>query len=96
MTPAPGEDAHEREPVSPLDDFAREDDRWLESLRRAEEARPGGILGSFEILEELGHGGQGSVFRARQRHMDSMAELPPVVNRLQRGEAAIPTVYEEN
>jgi len=28
--------------------------------------------------------------------MDSMAELPAVVNRLQRGEPAIPTVYEEN
>lgn len=40
--------------------------------------------------------GTEGVFRARQRHMDSMAELPPVVNRLQRGEAAIPTVYEEN
>jgi len=25
-----------------------------------------------------------------------MAELPAVVNRLQRGEPAIPTVYEEN
>jgi nicotinate phosphoribosyltransferase len=25
-----------------------------------------------------------------------MRELPPVVNRLQRGEAAIPTIYEEN
>ncbi|KIS26781.1 nicotinate phosphoribosyltransferase [Arthrobacter sp. SPG23] len=40
--------------------------------------------------------GPEGVFRARQRHMDSMAELPAVVNRLQRGEAAIPTVYEEN
>jgi len=40
--------------------------------------------------------GTEGVFRARQRHMDSMAELPAVVNRLQRGEPAIPTVYEEN
>ncbi|MBT2595791.1 nicotinate phosphoribosyltransferase [Arthrobacter sp. ISL-72] len=40
--------------------------------------------------------GTDGVFRARQRHMDSMAELPAVVNRLQRGEPAIPTVYEEN
>lgn len=40
--------------------------------------------------------GPEGVVRARQRHVDSMAELPAVVNRLQRGEAAIPTIYEEN
>ncbi|WP_254678600.1 nicotinate phosphoribosyltransferase [Arthrobacter sp. 24S4-2] len=40
--------------------------------------------------------GTEGVFRARQRHIDSMAELPAVVNRLQRGEPAIPTLYEEN
>ena len=40
--------------------------------------------------------GTEGVFRARQRHVDSMAELPAVVNRLQRGEPAIPTLYEEN
>ncbi|MDR6506570.1 nicotinate phosphoribosyltransferase [Arthrobacter oryzae] len=39
--------------------------------------------------------GTEGVTRARQRHMDSMAELPAVVNRLQRGEPAIPTLYEE-
>jgi nicotinate phosphoribosyltransferase len=40
--------------------------------------------------------GPEGVVRARQRHVDSMAELPAVVYRLQRGEAAIPTIYEEN
>jgi nicotinate phosphoribosyltransferase len=40
--------------------------------------------------------GTDGVLRARQRHMDSLAELPAFVNRLQRGEPAIPTVYEEN
>jgi nicotinate phosphoribosyltransferase len=40
--------------------------------------------------------GTEGVFRARQRHIDSMAELPAVVNRLHRGEPAIPTIYEEN
>ncbi|MBT2513984.1 nicotinate phosphoribosyltransferase [Arthrobacter sp. ISL-30] len=40
----------------------------------------------------IGHEG---VMRAQERHAASMLELPPVVNRLQRGEAAIPTVYEE-
>lgn len=40
--------------------------------------------------------GPEGVERARQRHADSMKELPAVVNRLQRGEAAIPTIYEED
>ncbi|MDD7834866.1 MULTISPECIES: nicotinate phosphoribosyltransferase [Paenarthrobacter] len=40
--------------------------------------------------------GPEGVVRAKERHAATMAELPPVVNRLQRGEAAIPTVYEEN
>ncbi|MGZ4661242.1 MAG: nicotinate phosphoribosyltransferase [Arthrobacter sp.] len=38
--------------------------------------------------------GTGAVGRARQRHVDTMAELPAVVNRLQHGEPAIPTIYE--
>ncbi|MCX6498208.1 MAG: nicotinate phosphoribosyltransferase [Arthrobacter sp.] len=40
--------------------------------------------------------GPEGVQRAKQRHADSMKELPGVVNRLQRGEAAIPTIYEED
>ncbi|MDR6435924.1 nicotinate phosphoribosyltransferase [Paenarthrobacter nicotinovorans] len=40
--------------------------------------------------------GPEGVIRAKERHTATMAELPAVVNRLQRGEAAIPTVYEEN
>jgi len=40
--------------------------------------------------------GPEGVIRAKERHAASMAELPAVVNRLQRGEAAIPTIYEEN
>ncbi len=40
--------------------------------------------------------GPEGVVRARQRHADSMRELPAVVNRLQRGDAAIPTIYEED
>jgi nicotinate phosphoribosyltransferase len=38
--------------------------------------------------------GPEAVARARERHMASMAELPRVVDRLQPGEPAIPTVYE--
>ncbi|MFE4198151.1 nicotinate phosphoribosyltransferase [Paenarthrobacter sp. NPDC056912] len=40
--------------------------------------------------------GPEGVVRARERHAATMAELPAVVNRLQRGEAAIPTIYEED
>jgi nicotinate phosphoribosyltransferase len=40
--------------------------------------------------------GHEGVLRARQRHADSMAELPAVVHRLHRGEPAIPPLYEEN
>jgi nicotinate phosphoribosyltransferase len=38
--------------------------------------------------------GRDAVARARERHTASMAELPRVVDRLQPGEPAIPTVYE--
>jgi nicotinate phosphoribosyltransferase len=56
------------------------------------------LLQQFMKNGELlpGWTGHDGVLRARQRHADSMAELPLVVNRLQRGEAAIPTIYEED
>ena len=40
--------------------------------------------------------GPEGVQRARRRHAETMKELPAVVNRLQRGEPAIPTIYEED
>jgi nicotinate phosphoribosyltransferase len=56
------------------------------------------LLQQFMKNGELmpGWTGHEGVLRARRRHTESMAELPAVVNRLQRGEAAIPTLYEEN
>jgi len=56
------------------------------------------LLQQFVKNGELlpGWTGPEGVLRARQRHADTMKELPAVVNRLQRGEAAIPTIYEEN
>ncbi|SDQ84377.1 nicotinate phosphoribosyltransferase [Pseudarthrobacter chlorophenolicus] len=56
------------------------------------------LLQQFMKNGELlpGWTGHEGVVRAARRHADSMAELPPVVNRLQRGEAAIPTIYEDN
>lgn len=41
-----------------------------------------------------GWAGPSAVGRARQRHLDSMAELPEAAKRLQHGEPAIPTIYE--
>jgi nicotinate phosphoribosyltransferase len=56
------------------------------------------LLQQFMKNGELipGWTGHEGVLRARRRHAESMAELPAVVNRLQRGEAAIPTIYEDN
>ncbi|MET3809053.1 nicotinate phosphoribosyltransferase [Arthrobacter sp. UYEF3] len=56
------------------------------------------LLQQFVKNGELlpGWTGPEGVLRAKQRHADSMKELPAAVNRLQRGEAAIPTIYEED
>ena len=66
--------------------------------RPADDGNDRALLQQFIKNGELlpGWTGHEGVLRARQRHADTMAELPPVVNRLQRGEAAIPTIYEEN
>ncbi len=51
-----------------------------------------------ELLVPLVTGGQitgrGSVTDARERHRDSLAELPPYARQLSRGYPAIPTVFE--
>ncbi|MFE4227362.1 nicotinate phosphoribosyltransferase [Arthrobacter sp. NPDC056886] len=56
------------------------------------------LLEQFVKNGELlpGWTGPEGVQRARRRHAETMRELPAVVNRLQRGEAAIPTIYEED
>ena len=66
--------------------------------RPADDGNDRTLLQQFIKNGELlpGWTGHEGVQRARQRHADSMAELPSVVHRLHRGEPAIPTLYEDN
>src|SRR5262245_28421220 len=55
----------EREEPSPLAPFDLPGDGWLSLVRAAERPRSGLHLGQYEILDEIRHGGQGLVYRAR-------------------------------
>jgi nicotinate phosphoribosyltransferase len=66
--------------------------------RPADDGNDRPLLHQFVKNGELlpGWTGHEGVLRARQRHADSMGELPPVVHRLHRGEPALATIYEES
>ncbi len=68
---------------------------WASATRRRKNPAAGPCCGSSSGRESSCPDGPGpeAVARARRRHAETMAELPAVVNRLQRGEPAIPTVY---
>ena len=66
--------------------------------RPADDGNDRPLLQQFIKNGELlpGWTGHEGVLRARQRHAEHWPELPTIVHRLQRGEPAIPTLYEEN
>ncbi len=63
--------------ASPLRLFGRDhDDReWIARLKKAEAPLPLGELGAYELIEEVGRGGQGVVFRARRKASGEMVAL---------------------
>src|SRR6185436_4253467 len=50
-------------------EFDSPGDAWLHRLRRAEKTTEPGHIGPYEVLHEVGRGGQGVVYRARQPHL---------------------------
>lgn len=66
---------------SPIDGFGFEDgeESWLARLRSASEAVALGSLGQYELLEEVGRGAQGVVYRARAHGSEDIVALKRLI-----------------
>ncbi len=59
--------------------FRFHDGGWIEELREAISPPALGTLGRYELLEETGRGGQGVVYRARDRHTNRIVAVKRLV-----------------
>ena len=73
--------------ADPRDRYERAEDA-LRDLAAQELPAGSTVAGRYEILEELGHGGMGQVFRVRDRDLDEVVALKTLRNRPDMSEAS--------
>jgi len=78
--------AFDRGQTDPEIDLEWNDDLWLERLRSADEGSQIQRLGRYELIEEIGRGGQGVVYRGR----DTTAGQDVAIKRLLAGRLSSP------
>ena len=68
--------------------FDEPGDEWIHRIRAAETPLPTGRIGRYELVEEVGRGGQGVVYRA----LDPESDQPIALKRLLAGSFATPAM----